>query len=70
MLKSNVVWDLYQDSKEEVWIATNQGINFYNPITKKIEVEDALDKCSTYEGEKEYIKRRDQQKILQALGKK
>ena len=33
-------------------------------------VEDALDKCSTYEGEQEYTKRRDQQKILQALGKK
>ena len=33
-------------------------------------VEDALDKCSTYVDEQEYTKRRDQQKILQALGKK
>ena len=32
--------------------------------------EDALEKCSTYEGEEEYVKRRDQQQMLKALGKK
>ena len=32
-------------------------------------VEDEIAKCSTYEGEDEFIKKREQQKILTILGK-
>ena len=32
--------------------------------------EDALEKCSKYQGEDEYVKRRDQEQMLKALGKK
>ena len=32
--------------------------------------EDALEKCSTYEGEDEYVKKREQHILLKALGKK
>lgn len=32
-------------------------------------VEDKLEKCSTYTDEEDYVKRRDQEKMLQALGK-
>ena len=31
-------------------------------------VEDALDKCSTYEGEKEFVREREKQKTFEALG--
>jgi len=43
LLKSNFVWDIRQDSKGLVWIATNQGINFFNPSTKRITSEYELD---------------------------
>jgi len=33
-------------------------------------VEDELEKCSTYVDEKEFIKKREQNKMLKALGKK
>ena len=33
-------------------------------------VEDELDNCTTYAGEEDFVKRRKQQKILKALGKK
>lgn len=33
-------------------------------------VEDELEKCSTYVDEDEYVKRREQNKLLKALGKK
>ena len=33
-------------------------------------VEDELSKCSTYVDEKEFVKRREQNKLLKALGKK
>lgn len=33
-------------------------------------IEDELDKCSTYADEKEYVKKREQHKLLKALGKK
>jgi hypothetical protein len=33
-------------------------------------VEDELDKMSTYAGEEEFVKRREQNKLLKALGKK
>ena len=33
-------------------------------------IEDELDKCSTYTDEKEYVKKREQHKLLKALGKK
>ena len=33
-------------------------------------VEDKLDKCSTYEGEKEFVKKREQSQMLKTLGKK
>jgi hypothetical protein len=32
--------------------------------------EDALEKCSTYADEDDYVKRRDQEKMLKTLGKK
>lgn len=31
-------------------------------------IEDALDKCSTYAGEEEFVRERDKQKIFEALG--
>ena len=43
LLKSNVVWDLHQDSEGKVWISTNQGVNFYNPKTRRISSEYVLD---------------------------
>jgi hypothetical protein len=33
-------------------------------------VEDSLDKCSSYADEDEFVKRREQKKLLKALGKK
>ena len=33
-------------------------------------VEDELDKCSTYAGEDEFVKRRAQEQLLKTLGKK
>ena len=33
-------------------------------------VEDSLDKCSSYADEDEFVKRREQQQLLKALGKK
>jgi hypothetical protein len=33
-------------------------------------VEDSLDKCSSYVDEDEFVKRREQKKLLKALGKK
>ena len=33
-------------------------------------IEDELDKCSTYADEKEYVKKREQNKLLKVLGKK
>jgi hypothetical protein len=33
-------------------------------------IEDELDKCSTYADEKEYVKKREQYKLLKVLGKK
>ena len=32
--------------------------------------EDALEKCSSYEGEEEFVKKREQKKFLKILGKK
>ena len=32
--------------------------------------EDALEKCSSYEGEEEFVKKREQKKLLKILGKK
>lgn len=43
LLKSNIVWDIRQDSKGLIWIATNLGINFYNPTTERISSEYNLD---------------------------
>lgn len=33
-------------------------------------VEDCLERCSTYSDEQEFVKHREQQKLLKALGKK
>ncbi len=44
LLKSNIVWDVYQDTEGLVWIATNRGLNFYNPKTKRITSKFPIDK--------------------------
>jgi ligand-binding sensor domain-containing protein/class 3 adenylate cyclase/predicted metal-dependent HD superfamily phosphohydrolase len=43
LLKSDIVWDIHQDSQGIVWISTNQGVNFYNPKTRRIRSEFVLD---------------------------
>ena len=43
-LKSNIIWDVFQDNKGKVWIATDNGLNFYNVATNEIRVNTNLDK--------------------------
>ena len=45
LLKSNIVWDVYQDSEGKIWIATNKGVNFYNPKTRRLTSEFKLDQA-------------------------
>jgi ligand-binding sensor domain-containing protein/class 3 adenylate cyclase/HD superfamily phosphodiesterase len=44
LLKSDIVWDLYKDSENKVWVATNKGVNFYNSKTNKLTANYSLDK--------------------------
>lgn len=30
-LKDNIVWWLFKDSKEQIWVATNKGVQIYDP---------------------------------------
>ncbi|MBL4667727.1 MAG: hypothetical protein JKY30_00485 [Flavobacteriales bacterium] len=43
LLKSDVVWDIHQDSGGRIAIATNKGVNFFNLSEKKIILIDAID---------------------------
>lgn len=36
LLKSNLVWDVFHDSEGIIWVATNNGVNFYNAKTRKL----------------------------------
>jgi len=42
-LKSNVIWDVHMDSHGEITIATDMGINIYNPSIKTITSTKTLD---------------------------
>lgn len=44
LLKSDIVWDVTVDSQNKIWVATNKGINFYNPETKKLVSDIKLDR--------------------------
>lgn len=43
LLKSNVVWDLHEDSENQIAVATNKGINFLDIKKKKISFIKVLD---------------------------
>ncbi len=36
LLKSDIVWDIHEDSGGRIVIATNKGVNFFDPIKKKL----------------------------------
>jgi len=44
LLKSDIVWDITIDSQNKVWIATNKGVNYYNPENKKLITDNRLDR--------------------------
>ena len=44
LLKSDVVWDVLVDTESKIWIATNQGINFYDLKSKRLKSDSRLDK--------------------------
>ncbi|MDF1672515.1 MAG: two-component regulator propeller domain-containing protein, partial [Vicingaceae bacterium] len=44
LLKSDVVWDVLVDTESKIWIATNQGINFYDLKSKRLKSDTKLDK--------------------------
>jgi len=44
LLKSNIIWGLYQDSEELVWLSTNNGICFFDVKQNKIYSKVKIDK--------------------------
>jgi hypothetical protein len=73
-------WDLKKVKKQVdkiVFAATDPKMDGFNTWGCKKDlyeilwyVEDSLGKCSSYEDEHEFIKRREQKKLLKILGKK
>jgi len=73
-------WDLKKVKKQVdkiVFAATDPKMDGFNTWGCKKDlyeilwyVEDSLDKCSSYADEDEFVKRREQKKLLKALGKK
>ncbi len=43
LLKSNMVWDITQDSEGTIWVSTNNGINFYDLTTNRVSSNHKLD---------------------------
>ena len=43
LLKSDVVWDIHEDTRGRIAIATNRGINFFDLEKKKISTSNVLD---------------------------
>jgi len=73
-------WDLKKVKRQVdkiVFAATDPKMDGFNTWGCKKDlyeilwyVEDSLDKCSSYADEDEFVKRREQKKLLKALGKK
>lgn len=73
-------WDLKKIKRQVdkiVFAATDPKMDGFNTWGCKKDlyeilwyVEDSLDKCSSYADEDEFVKRREQKKLLKALGKK
>jgi ligand-binding sensor domain-containing protein/class 3 adenylate cyclase/predicted metal-dependent HD superfamily phosphohydrolase len=43
LLKSNIVWNISQDSEGMIWVSTNNGVNFYDINTNRISSNYKLD---------------------------
>ncbi|HKC37543.1 MAG TPA: two-component regulator propeller domain-containing protein, partial [Chitinophagaceae bacterium] len=35
VFENNITWQIYEDSKSNIWFATIRGLVFYNPVTKQ-----------------------------------
>jgi len=43
LLKSNIVWDIVQDSEGIIWVSTNNGVNFFDYSANRISSNHKLD---------------------------
>ena len=66
-----------QEISKITWAATDPRMDGYVTWGCKKDlyeilwfIEDEIDKCSTYQGEKEFVNSREQNKLLKALGKR